>query len=511
MTARYTLKIFSGLSMYRLMVYFLLSLIILALALSLTGNLNFEFSEVIGTVGIIVISCYSFNHLGGLFFKIKPNRESYLITALILSLVVGPVDPLRYYQPLLIVSFAAIASKFLIKWRGRHVFNPAAFGLVTMALLTDLGSSWWVGTMPLTLLVVIGGIFIGARIRRLPTSWIFIVSYLAMFVLLNGINLSIGTNFQLLESVLLNSPLLFFAFVMLIEPATSPAKTNNRHYFAIIVAAMAVLIQRYLADIPYSFEGSLLVGNLIARAMERKDNFSLTLTEKQQLSPTIIKHVFDSLPPVNSLPGQFLEWTLPHQNADSRGIRRWFTVSSSPTETQVFLTTRFADKSSTFKQALKSMEIGQQISASGLEGDFVLPTNELKPLLFIAGGIGITPFRSMIKYLLDKKESRDIVLLYASRRSEDLVFMDMFEDASEKINLKTIPVVSEPDTNWKGKTGQVDAAFIKIEVPDLQSRTVYVSGPEPMVEVMEKTLLGLGVVKANIKQDFFPGYTSKSG
>lgn len=501
----------SGLSMYRMMVYLLSCLLALALVLALIGQLSFDARHILGTTGLIVVSCYFFNNLGGFLFKIKPNTESYLITALILSLVVGPVDPVRFWQPLMLVSFASIVSKFLLRWRGGHVFNPAAFGLVVMYMVTDLGSSWWIGMMPLTLAVIIGGMLIGTKIKRLTTSWLYVISYLALFILLNGINLSIGTNFQLLESLLLNSPLLFFAFIMLIEPATSPSNKKNRQIFAVLVALLTVLIQRYFAEIPYSFEGSLLAGNLILRAMERKDSFTLTLVEKKQLSPTIFKFIFDAVPAVKNVPGQFLEWTLPHQNADSRGIRRWFTVSSSPTESQVFLTTRFAEKSSTFKQTLKDMEAGEQIHASGLEGDFILPNDKKEKLLFIAGGIGITPFRSMVRFLLDSNESRDIVLLYASKKSEDLVFMDLFNLASQKIGLKVTPVLSNPDKSWGGKIGQIDQEFVENEVPDLLDRIIYVSGPEQMVESMTKTLRAANVKKANIREDFFPGYTAVGG
>ena len=115
-----------------------------------------------------------------------------------------------------------------------------------------------------------------------------------------------------------------------------------------------------------------------------------------------------------------------HDHPDSRGIRRWFTISSSPTEQHIWLTTRFTDRGSTFKRKLKELAEGDEIIVSGLEGDFVLPKHLSRPMAFIAGGIGITPFRSMIKYLLDKDLKADIILLYSNRTVRDVVFKEIF-------------------------------------------------------------------------------------
>ena len=232
------------------------------------------------------------------------------------------------------------------------------------------------------------------------------------------------------------------------------------------------------------------------------------LTKKEQLTKTVwaFHFTFDRLP--NWTAGQYMEWVLPHANADKRGIRRFFTICASPTEKELIIATKIIDKPSSFKAKLRDLNIGEPIIARELDGDFVLPKNSQEKLVFIAGGIGITPFRSMVKYLLDTQEKRDIVLLYSNKESSDVAFSDLFKDA-EKIGLKTINFY----TDEKGKNTQnnvygfITPEEIQAKIPDWQERTFYVSGPEPMVEAFEKMLQQMGVKGRQIKTDFFPGYS----
>jgi ferredoxin-NADP reductase len=205
--------------------------------------------------------------------------------------------------------------------------------------------------------------------------------------------------------------------------------------------------------------------------------------------------------------GQFFEWTLPHAHPDSRGIRRFFTIASSPTEPLIMLCTRITNQPSTFKAALNQLKAGDTITAGHLEGDFTLPRDVKKKLVFIAGGIGITPFRSMIKYLVDKNEKRDIVLFYSNRTESDIAFRELFDEA-KKIGLITIYTITDNvPTDWQGKAGFIDQIMIQAEVADYKERIFYISGPEPMVESFEKMIAAMGVADKAIKRDFFPGYT----
>ncbi len=137
--------------------------------------------------------------------------------------------------------------------------------------------------------------------------------------------------------------------------------------------------------------------------------------------------------------------------------------------------------------------------------DFILPKDSSQPIVFVAGGIGVTPYRSMLKYLLDKKLSYDIQLIYAANRPEEFVFKDLIADALGK---KVTYVVGEPTDGWKGKTGRLDSNNIRDLVKDVENKLVYLSGPEPMVKALEEQLLALGQPRHLLKTDDFPGYTS---
>ena len=114
----------------------------------------------------------------------------------------------------------------------------------------------------------------------------------------------------------------------------------------------------------------------------------------------------------------------------------------------------------------------------------------------------------MIKYLLDSNLSAKITLLYSTRSAQDIVFEEIFDEAARKFDLKAVYTITEnvPDS-WPGRTGYIDEAVIRAEVPDYQNRLFYISGPEPMVEAFEKLVAGMGVKLSNIKRDYFPGYT----
>ncbi len=206
--------------------------------------------------------------------------------------------------------------------------------------------------------------------------------------------------------------------------------------------------------------------------------------------------------PVDYIAGQFTELYLAHDHPDNRGIRRWFTLSSSPTEPLVSITTKFStQQSSTFKQVLATMQPGTHLKLAQPMGDFVLPKDASRPLVFVAGGIGVTPMHSMIKYLHDKGQQRDIHLLYAVTKAEELAFLPLFK---ESVRLTT--VVKDPPVGYKGEIGSLTTERI-LEITDSKPDTLfYLSGPEPMVEVFTKELAEKGISSRRIITDYFPGY-----
>lgn len=207
---------------------------------------------------------------------------------------------------------------------------------------------------------------------------------------------------------------------------------------------------------------------------------------------------------VHFLAGQYTELYLPHPQADDRGERRWFTLSSSPTDELLSITTKFSEPGSTFKQALSNLTPGTAVSLAEPMGDFVLPKDASIPLVFVAGGMGITPMHSMVKYLHETKQQRTIQLIYTVAHDNQLLFADLFRS----YQLDFIPIVGEPSPDWQGQTGRLDAGRVLDLVGDATGKLVYLSGPEPLIEALTNKLEAVGLRKDQVVTDFFPGYTT---
>jgi ferredoxin-NADP reductase len=196
--------------------------------------------------------------------------------------------------------------------------------------------------------------------------------------------------------------------------------------------------------------------------------------------------------PVRYEAGQFIELTIQHDNPDDRGIRRWFTLSSSPTDELLSITTKLADKPSSFKQHLFALQPGDSITMSDTMGDFVLPKDKNAPLIFVGGGIGVTPIHSMVKYLSDTNQQRTTHLLYAAHSTEEIAFKDLFDTAVTKTQYITDKQLSSQD--------------ILAVIKEYTNPIVYLSGPEEMVEVFFAELKEAGVPSSRLVTDYFPGY-----
>ena len=201
--------------------------------------------------------------------------------------------------------------------------------------------------------------------------------------------------------------------------------------------------------------------------------------------------------------GQFVELTLVHENPDDRGIKRWFTLSSSPTEELLSITTKFtATDGSSFKAALRNLSPGIELQMSEPIGDFVLPKLVQTPLIFVAGGIGITPFHSIFSWLASTHETRPIHFIYGVKSEEDIIFQPVFDRAG----IHATVIVGEPSASWGGEHGNISAELI-LGLETLSDDTlIYVSGPEPMVNSLVKDLKTSGVQRQQIVTDGFSGY-----
>jgi len=226
----------------------------------------------------------------------------------------------------------------------------------------------------------------------------------------------------------------------------------------------------------------------------------LKLAAKKIESPGVVSFIFKPQEPLVWKAGQFLHYVLNHTSTDDRGSDRWFTIASAPYERHVMITTRLAStKGSTFKKTLKGLKRGDEIEVSDLDGDFTL-NDPKKECVFIAGGIGITPFRSILKQAAHDGKRLRVTLLYANRD----------KTVTYKKELETLAARNPAfQIHYLFKPQRIDKDAIRKLVPDLKKPVFYVSGPEPMVEDVGKMLQQLDVPQKHIKQDWFPGYPAE--
>lgn len=232
---------------------------------------------------------------------------------------------------------------------------------------------------------------------------------------------------------------------------------------------------------------------------------NVTFIGREATAANIYTFHFKPEKPANFEPGQYTQIKLPHQPEDKRGHKRWFTLSSSPTEPDLTITTKMATLSgSSFKANLMKVAVGTKLELAKPDGDFTLDKDPNKMLVFVAGGIGITPFHSIIKYLHDKNQERPIQLIYGANTPEDFAFRELFDNTPAISQVRY--VVREPAPGWDGSTGILGSKTISDLAGGLEGKLVYLSGPEPMVEALESELHASGQDKKQIKTDFFPGY-----
>lgn len=218
----------------------------------------------------------------------------------------------------------------------------------------------------------------------------------------------------------------------------------------------------------------------------------LTLVGKKLETGNVHTFIFKPDRKISWLAGQYLIYSLPHQREDLRGRQRFFTISSAPYQKFPSITTRIEKTPSSFKNALDSLKIGGQILAKGPDGDFIVENSKEK--VFIAGGIGITPFIALLRNLKLKKGRDKITLLYGNR-SNNILFKSELDEIAKSLRIDIRYIVSP---------NKIDRNMLKNFID--KKIMYYVSGPDPMVERIEKILSGFKIKDGNIKLDYFSGY-----
>ncbi|MFC1658546.1 ferredoxin--NADP reductase [Candidatus Omnitrophota bacterium] len=200
--------------------------------------------------------------------------------------------------------------------------------------------------------------------------------------------------------------------------------------------------------------------------------------------------------------GQFLHVKLGEQ----KELRRYLSISNSPTEKGYIEFTKKITESN-FSRMLDEARPGQRIRIEYPLGAFTFG-GEYGKIAFLSGGIGITPIRSIIKFVIDKNLGTDMVLIYANRTIQDIVFKEDLDNMrGEYQKLKLAYVISQPEPQWTGEKGRINAGIIRGQIPDYAERRFYICGPPAMVEAMKQIMLEeLKLSKESIVQENFTGY-----
>lgn len=207
--------------------------------------------------------------------------------------------------------------------------------------------------------------------------------------------------------------------------------------------------------------------------------------------------------------GQFVDVTLiDPPETDAAGSTRTFTLASAPFENELMVTTRLRDTA--FKRVLSRLSPDDEVMIEGPMGSFTLHSNAAKPAVFLAGGIGITPFFSIAKEAAHQQLAHQIDLFYSNRRPASAAFLDVLtelEARNPRFRLTATMTDLDPSSGeWGGETGFIDAAMLNRHLDTLQGPIFSVAGPPEMVEAMRQMLLNAGVDPDDIRAEEFAGY-----
>lgn len=506
-------------TMYRLLTIVLLVLAAVYVIFSATGVIDgLSTKDQLLTLVVLLVASYASSRILGAIWRVRPHGESAIITALLLFFLYVPLleTDAENLAWLAGAAFLGNASKYVLAWRGRHIFNPAAAGAFLVLVVQDIvgrdspiNAIWQTAaTEKLFPFVLVGAFLILWRTRRLDIGLLFIV-IAGVLIVVRLLDASTDQSFiDVLKLAFYSYPIVFLAGFMLSEPLTLPPRRHQQ----LAVAALTAVVFAYptwilmFTDSPPDLgvfnitpELSLLIGNLLAFAFARRHGVTFVLEQSRVLTPETRELTFRARRPLSFEPGQFAELTVPHSGADGRGSRRSFSISSPPNpEGRVSFAVRVPDNSSSFKKALMALQPGDTVRATGIGGDFLMPSDPAQPVVLVAGGIGITPFLSQLRH----ESARDAVLVYGVSSPDEVPFVE------ELAGLRVVLVgPARPGDLPEGWT-YVESPYLSPEliaeaVPDLADRRAYVSGPPAMVNAVRP---GLAKRCMSVKTDYFTGY-----
>ena len=240
-----------------------------------------------------------------------------------------------------------------------------------------------------------------------------------------------------------------------------------------------------------------------------ESGYSITLTERRLVAEGTMAFYFDKPPQFTFTPGQFVDLTLPQPSeTDSAGNTRAFSLASAPQEATLMVATRLRDTA--FKRELQRMPLGSIVRMEGPFGKLVLHADQTRPAVFLAGGIGITPFRSMVVQAAMQRSPHPMVLFYSNRRPEDAPFLEELQALQDKNpHYRFVGTMTESATSsrpWQGERGFINAALLSKHLAHVAKPIYYVVGPPGMVTALRTMLKEAHIEDSDIRTEKFAGY-----
>ena len=348
-------------------------------------------------------------------------------------------------------------------------------------------------------LVLPGALLVLYRVRKLLMGAVFTlvaVSIVAVELLRSGMSLG-----EALWQPIAQRPVLFFVGFMLTEPLTLPPRRWQQLALAAVVGLLFA-VPYNLGFVANSPELALLVGNALAFLAGQRGRVLLRFRGSRPLTPTTTEFTFQPERALRFTPGQYIELNLPHGKADHKGRRRVFSLTSPPGSAELTIGVGTAEPLSTAKRALLDLEAGDELTATTVGGDFVLPRRPGTPVLLIAAGIGITPYLAQLSG--DSGGDRDVVLLYLARSAGELAYAGELERAGVRVIARLSDGSPPPPFMQDAGADRIDGAALKELVPDIAGREVYVSGSPASVRSLRTAARRAGAGRIHV--DSFSGY-----
>ncbi len=235
------------------------------------------------------------------------------------------------------------------------------------------------------------------------------------------------------------------------------------------------------------------------------NTYSVRLKNKYEIAERTLAFVFEKPKGFQFQAGQYTAMTLPKLDfADAKGATRVLSIASAPSDDELVFGARITE--SAFKKTLAQMPVGGEVTIHEATGHFVLPEDQTREIVFLAGGIGITPVRSILRQAFAEKRNNPFVLFYSNRRPGDASFCQEMQNFSG-LNYRCIDTLTQNEgvCDWQEESGYICAAMLKKYLKEIPHALYYIVGATGFIQAMGKILEELGVPDTNIKKDPFTG------